>query len=139
MLALLDGFVQASVTANEQRNQPTAVHSGRVEGLTARLAHAVTEIDTGKYREVRLTEDQFKELRYACLLHDFGKVGVRERILIKEKKLFPGQLQVIQERFEFVQRSVEVRYANEKLQVARVDGFESPKIADIDRRLAREL
>src|ERR1044072_666339 len=81
--ALFDGFVQASVTAIEQRDPSTAGHSGRVESLTTRLARAVTEIATGKYRDVRLTEDQFKELRYACLLHDFGKVGVREHILIK--------------------------------------------------------
>jgi len=39
---------------------------------------------------VRLDEDQFKELRYACLLARFGKVGVREHILIKAKKLVPG-------------------------------------------------
>src|SRR5256884_5909117 len=117
--ALFDGFVQASVTAIEQRDPTTAGHSGRVEGLTTRLARAVTAIDTGKYREVRLTEDQFKELRYACLLHDFGKVGVREHILIKAKKLVPGQLEVIQARFEFVQRSVQVRYASEKVTALR--------------------
>src|SRR5438445_5395916 len=85
--ALFDGFVQASVTAIEQRDPTTAGHSGRVEGLTARLAHAVTEIHTGKYREVRLTDDQFKELRYECLLHDFGKDGVREHMRIKSIKL----------------------------------------------------
>src|SRR6266700_3251385 len=71
--ALFDGFVQASVTAIEQRDPSTAGHSGRVEGLTTSLARAVTEIGVGKYRDVQLTDDQFKELRYACLLHDFGK------------------------------------------------------------------
>src|SRR6266851_8163196 len=106
--ALFDGFVQASVTAIEQRDPSTAGHSGRVEGLTTALARAVHEIATGKYRDVRLTDDQFKELRYACLLHDFGKVGVREHILVKAKKLIPGQLEVIQARFDFVERSVEL-------------------------------
>ena len=136
--ALFDGFVQASVTAIEQRDPTTAGHSGRVEGLTARLAHAVTEIDTGKYREVRLTEDQFKELRYACLLHDFGKVGVREHILIKAKKLVPGQLEVIQARFEFIERSVEVKYASEKLEALRA-GRNGSALDQIDGRLKEEL
>src|SRR6267142_2810943 len=99
--ALFDGFVQASVTAIEQRDPSTAGHSGRVEALTTALAKAVTGLGAGKYRDVHLTEDQFKELRYACLLHDFGKVGVREHILIKAKKLMPGQLEVIQSRFQF--------------------------------------
>ena len=136
--ALFDGFVQASVTAIEQRDPTTAGHSGRVEGLTARLAHAVTEIDTGKYREVRLTEDQFKELRYACLLHDFGKVGVREHILIKAKKLVPGQLEVIQARFEFIERSVQVKYASEKLEALRA-GRNGSALDQIDERLQEEL
>src|SRR5437899_2846642 len=136
--ALFDGFVQASVTAIEQRDPTTAGHSGRVEGLTARLAHAVTEIDTGKYREVRLTEDQFKELRYACLLHDFGKVGVREHILIKAKKLVPGQLEVIQARFEFIERSVQVKYASEKVEALRA-GRNGSALDQIDERLQEEL
>ena len=137
--ALFDGFVQASITAIEQRDPTTAGHSGRVEKLTSGIAHAVTEIATGKYRDVHLSDDQFKELRYACLLHDFGKVGVREHILIKAKKLIPGQLEVIQARFEFVQRSVQVRYANEKLVAMRRDGADAPSLADIDRKLEADL
>src|SRR6266446_645416 len=136
--ALFDGFVQASVTAIEQRDPSTAGHSGRVEGLTARLARAVTDIETGKYRHVRLTEDQLKELRYACLLHDFGKVGVREHILVKAKKLMPGQLEVIQARFEFIERSVQVKYASEKLEALRA-GRNGSALDEIDRRLQEEL
>ena len=136
--ALLDGFVQASVTAIEQRDPSTAGHSGRVEGPTTSLARAVTEISVGKYRDVQLTDDQFKELRYACLLHDFGKVGVREHILIKAKKLIPGQLEVIQARFEFIERSMQVKYAMEKLEAMR-SGSNGPDLTEIDRRLEEEL
>src|SRR5438874_12652351 len=70
--ALFDGFVQASVTAIEQRDPSTAGHSGRVEGLTTRLARAINEIATGTYRNVHLGEAQLKELPYACPLHDLG-------------------------------------------------------------------
>src|SRR5438105_3229553 len=136
--ALFDGFVQASVTAIEQRDPSTAGHSGRVEGLTASLARAVNEIDTGKYRGVHLTDDQLKELRYACLLHDFGKVGVREHILIKAKKLVPGQLEVIQARFDFIERSVQVKYATEKLEAMKA-GRNGSDLQEIDHRLEQEL
>jgi HD-GYP domain-containing protein (c-di-GMP phosphodiesterase class II) len=137
--ALFDGFVQASVTAIEQRDPSTAGHSGRVEKLTTALARAVTGLGAGKYRDVRLTEDQFKELRYACLLHDFGKVGVREHILIKAKKLMPGQLEVIQSRFQFVERSVQVKYATEKLEAMRSGRGSAAVLDEIDKRLAEEL
>src|SRR5438552_2988536 len=136
--ALFDGFVQASVTAIEQRDPSTAGHSGRVEGLTTRLAREINEIATGKFGNVTLTEDQFKELRYACLLHDFGKVGVREHILIKAKKLVPGRLEVIQARFEFIERSVQVKYATEKLEAMK-SGRNGSAIEEIDRRLEAEL
>ena len=137
--ALFDGFVQASVTAIEQRDPSTAGHSGRVEALTTALARAVTGLGAGKYRDVHLTEDQFKELRYACLLHDFGKVGVREHILIKAKKLMPGQLEVIQSRFQFVERSVQVKYATEKLEAMRSGRGSATVLDEIDKRLAEEL
>src|SRR6202521_5117300 len=136
--ALFDGFVQASVTGIEQRDPSTAGHSGRVEGLTTRLARAVTEIDTGTYRSVSLSDDQMKELRYACLLHDFGKVGVREHILIKAKKLIPGQLEVIESRFAFIERSLQVKYATEKLEAMRA-GRNGDVIKQIDHRLEEEL
>jgi HD-GYP domain-containing protein (c-di-GMP phosphodiesterase class II) len=137
--ALFDGFVQASVTAIEQRDPSTAGHSGRVEALTTSLAAAVTQIDVGKYRDVYLSDDQLKELRYACLLHDFGKVGVREHILIKAKKLMPGQLEVIQARFEGVERSVQVTYATEKLEAMRRGEASAAALAEIDRRLEEDL
>src|ERR1700674_445912 len=127
--ALFDGFVEASVTAIEQRDPSTAGHSGRVEALTANFARTVTKIDVGKYRDVYLTDDQLKELRYACLLHDFGKVGVREHILIKAKKLVPGQLEVIQARFEFVERSVQVKFATEKLEAMRAGRGDATTLA----------
>ena len=136
---LFDGFVQASVTAIEQRDPSTAGHSGRVEKLTTGLAAAVTRLEVGKYKDVVLTDDQITELRYACLLHDFGKVGVREHILIKAKKLIPGQLEVIQARFEFVERSVQVKYATEKLEAMRSGRGDAKVLAEIDRRLEAEL
>jgi HD-GYP domain-containing protein (c-di-GMP phosphodiesterase class II) len=137
--ALFDGFVQASVTAIEQRDPNTAGHSGRVETLTTSLAGEVTKIDVGRYRDHYFTEDQLKELRYACLLHDFGKVGVREDVLVKAKKLMPGQLEVIQSRFESVERSVQVKYATEKLEAMRRGDAGTNVLADIDRRLQEDL
>ncbi len=137
--ALFDGFVQASVTAIEQRDPSTAGHSGRVEKLTTNLAQAISGIGTGKYEDINFDEDKLKELRYACLLHDFGKVGVRENILVKAKKLMPGQLEVIQARFAYVERSVQVKYATEKLDAMRAGRGSVTVLAEIDKRLEQEL
>jgi HD-GYP domain-containing protein (c-di-GMP phosphodiesterase class II) len=136
--ALFDGFVQASVTAIEQRDPSTAGHSGRVETLTTSLARVVSSLASGKYRDVQLTDDQFKELRYACLLHDFGKVGVREHILVKAKKLLPGQLEAIRARFESVEWSVQAKYASEKVEALRNGRAGSRSLEVIERRQQEE-
>jgi HD-GYP domain-containing protein (c-di-GMP phosphodiesterase class II) len=132
---LFDQFVTASVYAIEQRDPSTAGHSGRVEALTTKLADEVTKIEVGKYRDVVFSKDQLKELRYACLLHDFGKIGVREDILVKEKKLFPNQLDVIRWRFDSVERWAQLRAELEAKQ-ANVD---AARIAEIGQRLEAEL
>jgi response regulator RpfG family c-di-GMP phosphodiesterase len=135
---LFDGFVQASVTAIESRDPTTSGHSTRVATLTVGLAEMVDRLDDGPFAAVHFGPDDLKEIEYAGLLHDFGKVGVREHILIKAKKLVPGQLEVIQARFEFIERSVQVKYATEKLEALRA-GKNGTTLEDIDRRLHEEL
>jgi 3',5'-cyclic-nucleotide phosphodiesterase len=39
-------------------------------------------------------------------LHDFGKVGVREDVLVKAKKLHPHQLDMVKQRFRYARLSV---------------------------------
>jgi HD-GYP domain-containing protein (c-di-GMP phosphodiesterase class II) len=104
---LFEGFVTAAVTAIEQRDPTTSGHSFRVADLTVELARVLDHVDSGQYRDVRFTSEHIREIRYASLLHDFGKVGVREQVLVKEKKLYPMQLETIRSRFEFVMKSIE--------------------------------
>jgi HD-GYP domain-containing protein (c-di-GMP phosphodiesterase class II) len=113
---LFEGFVTAAVTAIEQRDPTTSGHSFRVADLTVELARVVDHIDDGQYRDVRFSGDQIREIRYASLLHDFGKVGVREQVLVKEKKLYPLQLDTIRARFDFVMKSAENEINRRKLE-----------------------
>jgi len=55
-----------------------------------------------------------KEIRYAALLHDFGKVGVREEVLIKAKKLYPLQFVRVLDRFDYIRRDIEARVSQQK-------------------------
>jgi HD-GYP domain-containing protein (c-di-GMP phosphodiesterase class II) len=100
---LLSGFVKASVRAIEARDPATAGHSERVAALTVRLAQEAHEETSGSLRHVIFSDRQLQEIRYASLLHDFGKVAVPESLLQKEKKLYPEQLQAIQQRLLILQ------------------------------------
>ncbi|MBM4364428.1 MAG: GAF domain-containing protein, partial [Deltaproteobacteria bacterium] len=104
---LFEGFVRASVDAIEARDPTTSGHSRRVAELTVGLAHAVERVTTGPYAEVRFAREDIRELQYASLLHDFGKIGVREHVLVKAKKLYPHQLDAIRLRLDFVIRTLE--------------------------------
>ena len=97
---LFEGFVEASVTAIEQRDPTTSGHSHRVAALTCALAQAADRVADGPYASFRIGRDELRELRYAAVLHDFGKVGVREQVLVKARKLSPGARALLRSRFE---------------------------------------
>jgi HD-GYP domain-containing protein (c-di-GMP phosphodiesterase class II) len=122
---LFEGFVTASVTAIESRDPTTSGHSFRVADLTVGLAEIVDKSDSGHFREIRFTGDEIKEMRYAGLLHDFGKVGVREDVLVKAKKLYPLQLELIRERIAHYQRAWEAEYYKSKLNFLLLQGRDS--------------
>ncbi len=134
---IFEGFVKASVDAIEARDPTTSGHSRRVADLTINLAHAVERTDSGPYRDVRWQREDLRELEYASVLHDFGKIGVREHVLVKAKKLFPNELLLIQQRLEFVVRTVENDILSRKVQ-AMSRGASAGELVQLDRELAEK-
>ncbi|HJW57327.1 MAG TPA: HD domain-containing phosphohydrolase [Burkholderiaceae bacterium] len=104
---LLDGFVRASVQAIEERDPVTAGHSFRVAGYAENLAMAVDRADDAHLRQIMFSKGQLREIRYAALLHDFGKVGVREHVLRKEKKLHHADMRLLEQRFKYARTCLE--------------------------------
>ncbi len=105
--SLFDGFVVASVQVIEARDPTTAGHSFRVAEYTENLAIAIDHISEHKFTDVFFDINQLKEIRYAALLHDFGKVGVREGVLTKEKKLYGHEIDLLKNRFKYAQACYE--------------------------------
>jgi hypothetical protein len=96
---LFEGFVHASVTTIEQRDPTMSGHSFRVAEGTIALAKRVERLERGPWAGTRFTAEDMRELRYAALLHDFGKVSVPEKVLTKSRKLYDEQLCQIEDRF----------------------------------------
>lgn len=111
---LFEGFVKASVHLIELRDPTTFGHSERVAELTVRLSQEVNSTTTRVFESIYFNEFQIQEIRYAALLHDFGKVCVPESILQKRKKLYPEQLEVIRHRFALAQRTLQLECAENK-------------------------
>lgn len=121
---MLEGFVRASVEAIEQRDPTTSGHSIRVAQMSVGLARAVQRADLARFRDVRWSPDDLRELEYASLLHDFGKIGVREQVLVKAKKLYPHELDAIRTRFELAERSLDVERLQRTLALVREQASE---------------
>lgn len=76
--------IQSIATTLEARDKYTARHSQRVADLSVQLA-----------RRLGLRDQTIERVRLAALLHDIGKIGIRERVLHKEGKLTPLEMEHI--------------------------------------------
>ncbi|MDX2128920.1 MAG: HD domain-containing phosphohydrolase [Chloroherpetonaceae bacterium] len=138
---LFEGFIKASVTAIESRDPTTSGHSERVALFTVGLAETLNKIETGTFKDLKFSAKEIREIKYASLLHDFGKIGVRENVLIKSKKLYETEIIQIKNRFEILRRSIEGNITKKKLQILLEKGREEgyAELAALDKQSADEL
>jgi 3',5'-cyclic-nucleotide phosphodiesterase len=129
---MFEAFVYASVAAIDARDPTTAGHSQRVADYTLLLAQAVNTITHGPLTQARFRPDELTELRYAALLHDFGKIGVREDVLQKASRLTPERFALILQRIDTLralrQRELLALHYDELLRAGR-----PPTTADLAR------
>ena len=111
--------MSASVEAIEPRDPTTSGHSRRVADSRWASPRPSSASRRGPYREASFTREDLRELEYASLLHDFGKIGVREQVLVKAKKLYDAGARAHPQRFEFAVRSLEVEILTRKLRALR--------------------
>lgn len=130
--AVFEGFVEASVLAIEARDPTTSGHSRRVADLTVGLAKATERSAEGAYRGLSFSADDLKEIEYAGLLHDFGKVGVPEHVLVKANKLHPPELELVHSRFDYIDSWL--RAQRLEVELAAVRG--ALPVGEVEQRLA---
>ena len=112
-------FVKASVTAIESRDPATSGHSFRVAQICKEMAYAVNEIHTGYLKDFNFNENDIKELEFAALLHDFGKVYIDLNIFKKAKKLYPKDLENLKLRLDYLYRYLELAYFAKEMELLR--------------------
>ncbi len=138
---VFEGFIRAAVTAIDQRDPTTSGHSVRVTELTCDLAQAAHDATQGPYKDVSFTTDEMKQLRYAGLLHDFGKVGVREEVLVKMNKLSPVLETRVLARFDYIRQWLEAEAERKKAEYLMESGPAGYEVQRhiFDRELAEAL
>ena len=137
---LFESFVQASVKTIEQRDPATSGHSARVAETTVALLEALPASGLPAFRNLELSDEHVREVRYAALLHDFGKVGVPENVLVKSHKLTAERLEIILYRIELQKERLRRRALQQELELLhheRVDQEVARK--RVHRQLDKQL
>jgi putative nucleotidyltransferase with HDIG domain len=127
---MFDSLVDALAESIESRDPLTAGHSRNVMRYAVEIAE-----------EMGLTPAEVEVIRYAALLHDYGKIGVPDLILRKPSNLTGEEFEVIKKHVNYTEQILARIHFEERLravpQVAaehheRIDGSGYP------RGLARE-
>jgi putative nucleotidyltransferase with HDIG domain len=84
--AAYTGSIRALATALDARDPYTAGHSERVSVLSVAIARAL-----------HLSEDDIEIIRLGALLHDIGKIGVPDEVLLKPGALSEAEFNVIKQ------------------------------------------
>jgi len=136
---LFEGFVTASVQAIEDRDPVTAGHSFRVANYTCNLSEAVSRSDAPALKQIIFSREQMREIRYASLLHDFGKVGVKEEVLQKAKKLYPHELDAIKARFNYAYSCLQTQAYQKLIHEYENENLATAEFKEQRRKLELEL
>ncbi len=127
-------FVKASVTAIESRDPATSGHSFRVAQICKEMAAAVNEMHSGYLKDFNFNENDIKELEFAALLHDFGKVYIDLNIFKKAKKLYPKDLENLKLRLDYLYRYLELAYFAKEMEILREGlNFNKPYEEELSR------
>ena len=100
----LESFIEALASTIDARDPYTAGHSYRVMQYTLAMA----ELDGASPREMKVYE-------YAALLHDYGKIGVRDAVLLKPGKLDPEEYEEVMKHVVYTQEILSKIYFPEEL------------------------
>lgn len=79
-----DGMILGWSRAMDSKDRETEGHTQRVAEMAVRLGHAM-----------ELGEDQIELLWRGSLLHDIGKIGIPDAILLKPGKLTPEEMEIM--------------------------------------------
>lgn len=118
-------FALTAVDAVEARDPATSGHSRRVADYAARIAAELDRAAEARGERKLFTESKLQELRYAGLLHDFGKIYVDPAIFSKARKLFPSDRDRLELRHRYLRSSIELAYERD----ARAEGGEGEAAA----------
>ena len=104
--SIFEGYLKSSIAAIDERDRITYGHSRRVMGYAMAFADAVNADRKGPFKGVFFSESRKNQFRFAALLHDIGKIGVPEALLMKESRISHEEMASLKMRVEYIKLSL---------------------------------
>lgn len=111
---LLESFLRSIIFTISKKSPYTAGHIQRMVKLSVMMAEAVN-LDETIYKDKHFTHEEIKQINFAALMHDIGKLATPEQVIDKSKKL-----ETIFDRIELIEMRIEV--IKKALHVALLEG-----------------
>ena len=113
LVSNLDDFLNAVVTtigqAIDKKSKHTMNHIGNVSKVSRYIAQAIHDDET-IYKNIKYSENDFKQIKLAAAMHDIGKISTPEFIIDKSTKLEKtiDRIELVKVRFEIMKRDLEI-------------------------------
>jgi HD-GYP domain-containing protein (c-di-GMP phosphodiesterase class II)/ribonuclease BN (tRNA processing enzyme) len=125
---LLEGFLKSIIFAISKKSPYTAGHIKRMVKLSVMLAEAIHH-DTTTYANKHFSVEEIKQINFAALMHDIGKLASPEHILNKSTKLesLCDRIVLIESRIQTIEKALHVKLLEEKIAI-----LEGKQVNDIN-------
>ncbi|QGY38903.1 GAF domain-containing protein [Pseudodesulfovibrio cashew] len=127
---LMNAILQALAEAIDSRDPFTAGHSERVAHLAVAFCLLLSE--DAERPDVRFSDLDLREIYYSGILHDVGKIGIKEDVLTKKTRLPERHMEVLRGRFQLLAELDDFDWAEAFELVSRVNRTMCPDAADLE-------
>jgi HD-GYP domain-containing protein (c-di-GMP phosphodiesterase class II)/ribonuclease BN (tRNA processing enzyme) len=114
---LLESFLKSIIYALRRKSSYTANHIHKMVALSKMIAKEVHK-DKTVYKDKNFSEDELKQINFASLMHDVGKLATPDYILDKSTKLdgLYDRVEVIETRAWAIKKEFEIALLKKEIQ-----------------------
>lgn len=113
---LLEAFLKSIIFAISKKSPYTAGHIKRMVKLSVMMAEAINQDET-IYKEKHFSTEEIKQINFAALMHDIGKLATPEQVVDKATKLESifDRIALVESRIETIKKALHVELLKHKI------------------------
>jgi len=128
---LLESFLKSIIFAIGKKSPYTAGHVKRMVKLSVMLAEAINH-DTNVYAHKHFSSDEIKQINFAALMHDIGKLATPEHVMDKATKLQTlfDRVELVESRIQMIEKALHVKFLEDKF--ALLEGNQQENVSSLE-------